>query len=139
MTPSLIDKLLDRAFEEDLSGGDLTTEACVLATARARATAVARTPLVVCGGEVFLRAFTRLDPAVETRVHVAEGTSVEKGAVLWEVAGPARALLMAERTARNFVQRLSGGATLSVGAWAFMMCVFAGAYAVAYFVRKLWL
>jgi len=111
MTPSIIDKLLDRAFEEDLSGGDLTTEACVLPAAQARATAVARKPLVVCGGEVFLRAFTRLDPEVEARVHIAEGTAVEKGAVLWEVRGRARSLLMAERTALNFAQRMSGIAT----------------------------
>ncbi len=111
MTPSIIDKLLDRAFEEDLSGGDLTTEACVLPAAQARATAVARKPLVVCGGEVFLRAFTRLDPEVEARVHIEEGTAVEKGAVLWEVRGRARSLLMAERTALNFAQRMSGIAT----------------------------
>ncbi|MFO0586983.1 MAG: carboxylating nicotinate-nucleotide diphosphorylase [Polyangiaceae bacterium] len=111
MTPSIIDKLLERAFEEDLSGGDLTTEACVLPDARAKATAVARKPLVVCGGAVFLRAFTLLDPEVETRVHVADGAAVEKDAVIWEVTGRARSLLMAERTALNFAQRMSGIAT----------------------------
>lgn len=111
MTPSIIDKLLDRAFEEDLSGGDLTTEACVAPDARARATAVARRPLVVCGGQLFLRAFTLLDPEVTTTVHVADGAFVEKGAVLWEVSGRARSLLMAERTALNFAQRMSGIAT----------------------------
>ncbi len=111
MTPSIIDKLLDRAFEEDLSGGDLTTEACVAPDARAKATAVARKPLVVCGGQLFLRAFTLLDPEVATTVHVAEGAFVEKGAVLWEVSGRARSLLMAERTALNFAQRMSGIAT----------------------------
>jgi len=111
MTPSIIDKLLERAFEEDLSGGDLTTEACVLPDARAKATAVARKPLVVCGAQLFLRAFTLLDPEIETKVHVGEGAFVEKGAVLWEVSGRARSLLMAERTALNFAQRMSGIAT----------------------------
>ena len=111
MIPSLIDELLDRAFEEDLSGGDVTTEACVLPDAKAKATAVARKPLVVCGGEVFLRAFQRIDPAVATRVLVADGVAVEKGAAIWEVEGSARSLLMAERTALNFAQRMSGIAT----------------------------
>ncbi len=111
MIPSLIDELLDRAFAEDLSGGDVTTEACVLPEARAKATAVARKPLVVCGGQVFLRAFQRIDPAVSTKVLVADGTAVEKGAAIWEVEGSARSLLMAERTALNFAQRMSGIAT----------------------------
>lgn len=111
MIPSHLDKLIDRAFEEDLSGGDLTTEACVLPEARARATAVARKPLVVCGGQVFVRVFQRIDPEVEARVLVLDGTFVETGAAIWEVAGRARSLLMAERVALNFTQRMSGIAT----------------------------
>jgi len=111
MIPSLIDKLIDRALEEDLSGGDLTTEACVLPDARAKATAVARKPLVVCGGQVFVRVFQRIDPAVETSVVVPDGTFVETGAAIWTVAGRARSLLLAERVALNFVQRMSGIAT----------------------------
>ncbi|MBK8254612.1 MAG: carboxylating nicotinate-nucleotide diphosphorylase [Polyangiaceae bacterium] len=111
MIPSLLDELLDRAFEEDLSGGDITTEATVLAEATARATAVARKPLVVCGGEMFVRAFRRIDPDVETKVLIADGTFVEKGASIWQVRGRARSLLMAERTALNFTQRMSGIAT----------------------------
>jgi nicotinate-nucleotide pyrophosphorylase (carboxylating) len=111
MIPSHLDKLIDRALEEDLSGGDLTTEACVLPDARAKATAVARKPLVVCGGEMFLRVFRRIDPDVETRVLIAEGTAVEKDAAIWHVEGRARSLLMAERTALNFAQRMSGIAT----------------------------
>ncbi|MEZ4298067.1 MAG: carboxylating nicotinate-nucleotide diphosphorylase [Polyangiaceae bacterium] len=111
MIPSLVDELLDRAFEEDLSGGDLTTEACVLPSARARATAVARKPLVVCGGAIFVRAFQRIDAAVEAKVLVEDGAFVETGAAIWEVSGSARSLLMAERTALNFAQRMSGIAT----------------------------
>jgi nicotinate-nucleotide pyrophosphorylase (carboxylating) len=111
--PSHIDEIIDRALQEDLAGGDLTTEACVLPEARAKATAVARRPLVVCGGDVFLRVFRRIDPAVETRVFVADGEHVEKGAAIWEVSGSARSLLMAERTALNFAQRMSGIATIA--------------------------
>jgi nicotinate-nucleotide pyrophosphorylase (carboxylating) len=111
MIPSILDELLDRAFEEDLAGGDLTTEACVRPDARATATAVARKPLVVCGGEVYLRAFRRIDPEVQTQVLIADGVFVEKGAAIWRATGAARSLLMAERTALNFAQRMSGIAT----------------------------
>ncbi|XXU00953.1 carboxylating nicotinate-nucleotide diphosphorylase [Sorangium sp. So ce834] len=107
----LLDALIDRALEEDLAGGDLTTEACVEASARATAKAVARKPLVVCGGDVFHRVFQRLDPQVEGEVLIADGTAVDTGAVLWTVRGLARTLLSAERTALNFAQRMSGVAS----------------------------
>src|SRR5262249_40351256 len=93
------------------SGGDLTTEACVSPDARATATAVARKPLVVCGGAVFLRVFRRIDADVETKTLVKDGAVAEKGAAIWRVTGSARSLLMAERTALNFAQRMSGIAT----------------------------
>jgi nicotinate-nucleotide pyrophosphorylase (carboxylating) len=107
----LLDALIDRAFEEDLAGGDLTTEACVAEDARASADAVARKPLVVCGADVFRRVFQRLDPSVSVDVLLQDGTSVETGAVLWRAKGRAHALLQGERTALNLVQRMSGVAT----------------------------
>jgi nicotinate-nucleotide pyrophosphorylase (carboxylating) len=107
----LIDALIDRALEEDLAGGDLTTEACVDKEALASGQAVARKPLVACGGSVFLRVFQRVDPGVEGRTHVEDGTQVDAGAVVWSMRGPARALLSAERTALNLAQRMSGVAT----------------------------
>ncbi|XXT33539.1 carboxylating nicotinate-nucleotide diphosphorylase [Sorangium sp. So ce448] len=107
----LLDALIDRSLEEDLAGGDLTTEACVEASARATAKAVARKPLVACGGDVFLRVFQRLDRQVEGEVLVADGTAVGVGTVLWTVRGRARSLLSAERTALNLAQRMSGVAS----------------------------
>ncbi|AUX21815.1 nicotinate-nucleotide pyrophosphorylase [Sorangium cellulosum] len=107
----LLDALIDRALDEDLAGGDLTTEACIDASARATAKAVARGPLVACGGAVFLRVFQRLDPEVEGEALVADGARVDTGAVLWTVRGRARALLSGERTALNLAQRMSGIAT----------------------------
>lgn len=107
----LLDALIDRALEEDLAGGDLTTEACVEASAWATAKAVARKPLVVCGGAVFLRVFQRLDPGVKGEVLIEDGAAVDTGAVLWTLRGPARALLSAERTALNLAQRMSGVAS----------------------------
>lgn len=109
----LLDDLVDRALLEDLSGGDLTTEATVDADTRAVARALARSPLVVCGGDVFARVFYRVDPGLRVERHVADGASVARGALIWLVEGSARSILMAERVALNFAQRLSGTATLA--------------------------
>lgn len=113
LAPPLLDALIDRILDEDLAGGDLTTEACVDAAAEAAGEAVARKPLVVCGGAVFRRVFERLDPATRFEALVDEGALVEVGAVLWRVRGRARALLSGERTALNLTQRMSGVATLT--------------------------
>jgi nicotinate-nucleotide pyrophosphorylase (carboxylating) len=107
----LLDTLIDRILEEDLAGGDLTTESCVDEDARAVATAVARAPLVVCGAQVFRRVFERLEPAVTFEVLQPEGRAVATGAALFRVRGLARTLLSGERTALNLVQRMSGVAT----------------------------
>jgi nicotinate-nucleotide pyrophosphorylase (carboxylating) len=110
---SMVDAVVARALEEDLAAGDLTTEACVDASATATAHAVARAPVVACGGPVFARVFERLDAGV-TVVHVArEGARAAGGDVLWTVSGSARAILMGERVALNLVQRMTGIATLT--------------------------
>ena len=109
----VLDRVIDLAFDEDLAGGDLTTEACVDGALRATGTAVARKRLVACGGDIFARVFRRLDPGVEVELLVAEGALLEKDAVLWRVRGSARSILSAERTALNLTQRMSGVATLS--------------------------
>jgi nicotinate-nucleotide pyrophosphorylase (carboxylating) len=108
-----LDAIIDRALAEDLPAGDLTTELTVDPDARARAVAVARADLVVCGGAVFARVFERVEPSSRTAANVPDGTHVSRGRVLWTVHGRARALLSGERTALNFVQRMSGVATLS--------------------------
>lgn len=109
----LLNDVIDRALAEDLSGGDLTTDATVPEEERAVARAVARSPLVVCGGAVFARAFYRVDPALRVEERLAEGTRANPGDVIWLVEGSARAILMAERTALNFTQRMTGIATLT--------------------------
>jgi nicotinate-nucleotide pyrophosphorylase (carboxylating) len=107
--PSIaIDRAVLRALEEDLGSGDLTTEACIDPEARATAQAAARVPLVVCGGPVFARVFTHVDESLVVETHAAEGTLAASGARIWSVRGRARPILMAERVALNFVQRLSG-------------------------------
>jgi len=110
---SLLNRMIDNALGEDLEGGDITTEATVDADARAIARAIARKPLVVCGGDVFARVFYRVDSGLRVDRLIQDGARAEKDDVLWEVEGSARSILMAERTALNFVQRMSGIATLA--------------------------
>jgi nicotinate-nucleotide pyrophosphorylase (carboxylating) len=109
----VIDRVVTLALEEDLASGDVTTEACVDRDTPARAHAVAREPLIVCGGPVFERVFARVDPLLVVEAHSAEGAHAPRGARIWTVGGRARSILMAERVALNLVQRLCGIATLT--------------------------
>jgi nicotinate-nucleotide pyrophosphorylase (carboxylating) len=67
--------------------------------------------MVVCGGPIFARVFERVDPKTKVEVHASDGARVAAGARIWTARGRARSLLMAERVALNFVQRMSGVAT----------------------------
>jgi nicotinate-nucleotide pyrophosphorylase (carboxylating) len=102
--------LIDRALAEDVGDGDATAEATVDDTARARATITQKAPGVVSGVDVAEAVFRRLDPDVRVQRLGPEGEWRERGPVL-AVEGSARALLTAERTALNFLARLSGVAT----------------------------
>ncbi len=106
-----IDRVVDVALEEDLGSGDLTTEACIPADAQATAHAVARRPMVACGAAVFGRVLARVDPSLRVEAHVADGSRVEARTRLWSVRGRTRSILMGERVALNFVQRMCGVAT----------------------------
>lgn len=109
----LLSELVDRALTEDLAGGDVTSAATVAADARAVARAVAKSALVACGSALFARSFYRVDPGLRVEEKLPEGSRAAPGDVLWVVEGAARSILMAERTALNFAQRLSGIATLT--------------------------
>jgi nicotinate-nucleotide pyrophosphorylase (carboxylating) len=109
----VIDAAIERALLEDLGSGDVTTEAIVSRTSRGIGRAVAKQSLVVCGGDVFARVFYRLDPSLRVERSMADGSRAEPGDVLWLVEGATASILTAERTALNFVQRLSGIATFT--------------------------
>jgi nicotinate-nucleotide pyrophosphorylase (carboxylating) len=113
LPPLVLDAIIECALREDLAAGDVTTDACVAEDARATADAVARHPMVVCGGEVFARVFAKIDAALAIEVRLRDGERATKGAVLWRATGRARSILMGERTALNLTQRLSGIATLT--------------------------
>jgi nicotinate-nucleotide pyrophosphorylase (carboxylating) len=106
-------RLVDAALEEDAGRGDLTSEAIFAHGHRSRARILAGQRLVVCGADVAALVFARLDPRVRTISPAADGDLAEAGDVLLRVEGPTLAILAAERTALNFLQRLCGVATLA--------------------------
>jgi len=103
--------LVRRALSEDIGAGDVTSEATVPEGARARAVIVQKADGVVFGVDVALLAFSLVDEGVVVEERGVEGRWRDAGAVVLAVAGDARALLAAERTALNFLGRLSGVAT----------------------------
>jgi nicotinate-nucleotide pyrophosphorylase (carboxylating) len=115
LTRAMIDRAVAAALEEDAPWGDITSEMLIPASAVARADLVAREAGIFSGGEVFAAAFRLTDPAIEVDLIVEDGEYFEKGGVLATVAGPARGVLTAERIGLNFVQRMSGIATLTAG------------------------
>ena len=105
-------RLVDAALTEDVGTGDVTTEATVAAEARARGVIVQKQPGVISGLDVADAVFRRLDADCLIE-RGPEGEWREQGAVVMTVTGSARGLLTAERTALNFLQRLSGIATVT--------------------------
>jgi nicotinate-nucleotide pyrophosphorylase (carboxylating) len=108
-----INEIIARALAEDVGERDVTTEATVLAQARAKAMITQKAPGVVFGLSVAVQTFRALDPELEIARHVEEGVWRELGGPVLEIQGLARPILTAERTALNFLQRLSGVATLT--------------------------
>jgi nicotinate-nucleotide pyrophosphorylase (carboxylating) len=106
-----IDELIDRALAEDVGPGDATTEATVEEDARALARITQKEPGVISGIAVAAAVFQRLDPGAAVEWLTGEGMWREAGSPVLEVEGSARALLTGERTALNFLGRLSGIAT----------------------------
>jgi nicotinate-nucleotide pyrophosphorylase (carboxylating) len=105
-------ELIDGALDEDVGAGDVTSAAVVPSDAVARARIDQKQPGVLAGMHVAEAVFRTVDPALRWHAHADDGSYRESGLVA-EVAGPARSLMTGERTALNFLQRLSGVATLT--------------------------
>ncbi|MCM2274609.1 MAG: carboxylating nicotinate-nucleotide diphosphorylase [Candidatus Didemnitutus sp.] len=103
--------LIDLALEEDAGLGDITSRAIFPSAHRSRATVVAKQSLTLCGIAVAARVFARVSPDLKTKPLARDGDRLAPGAAVLRVEGPTLALLTAERTALNFIQRLSGVAT----------------------------
>jgi nicotinate-nucleotide pyrophosphorylase (carboxylating) len=111
--PADLEERLRAFLAEDLGRGDVTADAVVPADATASARLVAKAAGVVCGADLVERIVRLLDPAATAEDVLADGTGVRPGSVVAVVRGRARALLAAERTLLNLVQRMSGVATLT--------------------------
>ena len=107
------DPLIAQALAEDIGRGDVTTNAVIDADVRWSGRIVARSAGVVAGLPIAARVFRAVDPRIEVKPLVDDGTRVSEGASLATVSGPARGLLNAERVALNLLGRMSGVATLT--------------------------
>jgi nicotinate-nucleotide pyrophosphorylase (carboxylating) len=105
--------LIDLALDEDAGLGDVTSRAIFPPSHRSRAFIEARQDLTLCGLDIAAAVFARVDPALKVKINAADGDRVKNGAKVLTVTGPTASLLTAERTALNFIQRLSGVATQS--------------------------
>ena len=111
LEPALYREAVRRALAEDLGWGDVTTEVTVDALLQARGVILAKCDCVIAGLDVAAEAFRQLDPGAVFTKRVEDGQRCPNGTVVAEVRGSAAAMLTAERTALNFLQRLSGVAT----------------------------
>ena len=109
----VIEKIVRNALDEDLARGDLTTDACIEPTLAGAAYFNAREPLVVAGTEVVREVFRQVDADLDLQVSQPDGTRLDPGVIAATVTGSAASILRAERVALNFLQRLSGVATLA--------------------------
>ncbi len=110
---NILDAIIHAALEEDIGTGDVTTDLTVDESLRWRGKFIARAKGTIAGLEIFQRTFQLLDSSVLMDLMVNDGQKVEAGTLLAAVEGNARALLKGERVALNFLQRMSGIATLT--------------------------
>ena len=113
LDPGMYRELVRRALAEDFGWGDVTTEAIIDREQKARGVIVAKSTCVMAGVDVAAEAFRQLDPAAQITIKCRDGQRCERGSEVAEIRGQAAALLTAERTALNFLQRLCGIATMT--------------------------
>lgn len=106
-----LEELIAMALREDVGDGDHSTLACIPSTAIGKAKMVAKKPGILCGAEVGKKVFELVDPSLKVELLKNDGDALEVGDIVMRVSGPSGSILTAERTALNFMQRLSGIAT----------------------------
>ena len=107
------DQIIDAALREDMPEGDITSESIIPADARSEAVLLAKEDGILAGLPVARRVFEKIDPSVEFTEKLQDGAAFKKSDILARLKGPTIALLKGERTALNFLQRLSGIATIT--------------------------
>lgn len=108
LNPIAVDELVRRALLEDIGPGDITTEATIPADKTCTAVIIAKETGILCGQQLAEAAFRAMDPHLTYEVLVPEGSEITPGQGVARISGNARSVLMAERVALNFLQRMSG-------------------------------
>lgn len=109
----VIDDFVQRALQEDIGPGDVTTDTLVDPQSMAKAILLSRVDSVVAGVDVARCVFQTVEPLCTLKIYATDGCCIAAGDTIMEIRGPARALLSAERVALNFMQRMMGIATLT--------------------------
>jgi nicotinate-nucleotide pyrophosphorylase (carboxylating) len=104
-------ELINRALDEDVNSGDLTTNLLIPASKRTTAVMIAKADGIIAGLEIAEMVFKKLDPQIQFKAEISDGDHVKKGDLICTIEGSYRALLTGERLALNLLQRLSGIAT----------------------------
>jgi len=112
-SPTVLSETVRRALAEDIDRGDVTTQACVPPSLRAEAQLRAREPMVLCGLPIVEEVYRQVDPSVHVHRDTHDGERLAAGALIATLRGPAASILLGERVALNFLQRLTGVATLT--------------------------
>jgi nicotinate-nucleotide pyrophosphorylase (carboxylating) len=108
-----LDGIIQKALEEDIGPGDITTDSILDPHARGKAVLLAREQLILAGLPVFSMVFSLLDPELEFEYRFQDGAVIPSGEIICRISGRLAPILKAERTALNFLQRMSGIATLT--------------------------
>jgi len=108
-----IDELVEMALREDIGDEDITTSSIVRTSRKATAQLGAKEKLILAGIDIFHQVYKKLDPDLMLIKHFTDGDEIKKGSVIGEIKGEESAILKGERVALNFLQRLSGIATLT--------------------------
>jgi nicotinate-nucleotide pyrophosphorylase (carboxylating) len=111
--PTVLEATVRQALAEDIDRGDVTTEACVSPTTMGAAVLHARERVALCGMPVLEEVYRQVDPLVDVDPMAADGDIVASGAPIAALAGPAVSILLGERVALNFMQRLTGVSTMT--------------------------
>ncbi len=113
LTAKQLDKVIDLALAEDISRGDITSEALIPPDLSGKASLLVKEKGVLAGIELAGRVFHRVDPLLEVEILIKDGTAIKRGDIAGGISGSVTGILKAERTALNFLQRLSGIASLT--------------------------
>ena len=113
LTEKQLDAIIDIALDEDTSHGDVTSEALIPPDLSGKASLLVKEKGVLAGIEVAGRVFQRIDPSLKIDILIKDGTPIQPGDIAATIVGSVISILKAERTALNFLQRLSGIASLT--------------------------